>query len=97
MPALESLWEKEKGEAFTIIGVSVGENASTVKAFIAKEGYGYPILFDPEGELGSRFGARSIPMTYILDKEGKAIAWKVGGAEYDSAASVAFFAKLAGR
>jgi peroxiredoxin len=97
MPALEGLWSKEKGAAFTIMGISVGEEAKTVKDFIAKSGYKYPILLDPTGEIGSRFGARSIPTTYILNKEGKAIAWKVGGADYDGGSAVALFAELARR
>jgi thiol-disulfide isomerase/thioredoxin len=97
MPALDALWKKDKDKAFTIMGISVGEDERTVKEFIAKEGYGYPIFLDSSGELGSRFGARSIPTTYVLNKAGKAIAGKVGGAEYDSAEAASFFAQLASR
>jgi peroxiredoxin len=97
MPALEKLWKANKDKAFTILGVSVGEKAQTVKDFIAQEGYSYPIFVDSNNALGSRFGARSIPTTYILDKNGKAIAGKVGGAPYDSAESVALFAELAAK
>ena len=97
MPDLDALWKKDKDKAFTIMGISVGEDERTVKDFIAKSGYGYPIFLDPSGELGSSFGARSIPTTYIFNKEGKAIAGKVGGAEYDSAEAAELFAELASR
>ena len=97
MPALEALWKANKDKAFTIMGVSLGENAATVKDFIAEAGYGYPIFIDPSNALGVKFGARSIPTTYVLDKAGKAIAGKVGGASYDSAQSIALFAELASR
>jgi Thiol-disulfide isomerase and thioredoxins len=97
MPALESLWTKTKDKAFAIMGVSVGEKTQTVKDFIAKAGYSYPIFVDEDGELGSRFGARSIPTTYIIDKSGQAIAGKVGGAPYDGAEAEALFAQLAER
>ncbi len=97
MPALEKLWGKSKDKAFTIMGVSVGEKPGTVKDFIASQGYSYPIYLDPSGELGSAFGASSIPTTYILDKTGAAIAGKIGGAAYDSAEAKEIFAQLASR
>jgi peroxiredoxin len=97
MPAIEKLWAKEKDKAFTIVGVSVGEEPATVKDFIARQGYSYPIFVDPSGALGSAFGARSIPTTYVLDKSGSAIAGKVGGAPYDSPEAIAIFSELASR
>lgn len=97
MPAIEGLWKKNKDKAFTVMGLSVGEKAGAVADFIRKEGYSYPIYLDPSGDIGGQFGARSIPTTYVLDKSGKAIAGKVGGAAYDSPKAVALFAELAAR
>jgi peroxiredoxin len=97
MPAIDKLWKKTKDRAFTVMGVSVGEEPSTVKDFIAQQGYSYPIFVDPSGALGTAFGARSIPTTYILDKSGAAIAGNVGGASYDSAEAISFFMELASR
>jgi peroxiredoxin len=97
MPAIEKLWSREKDKAFTVVGVSVGEEPATVRAFIARQGYSYPIFVDPSGALGAAFGARSIPTTYVLDKSGAAIAGKVGGAPYDGEEAIALFAELASR
>jgi len=97
MPALEKLWGKSKDKAFTIMGVSVGEKPATVKDFIGSQGYSYPIYLDPDGSLGTAFGASSIPTTYILDKTGAAIAGKIGGASYDSAEAREIFSLLASR
>ena len=97
MPALDALWKKDKDKALAIMGVSLSEERQTVKDFVAKAGSSYPIFLDPSGELGGRFGVRSIPTTYVFDKDGQAIAGKIGGAEYDSAESVELFAELASR
>lgn len=97
MPSIDALWKKTKDVNFTVMGVSVGEDPAKVKDFIAGQGYSYPIFVDPSGELGTAFGARAIPTTYILDKTGAAIAGKVGGASYDSAEAVSLFAELASR
>ena len=97
MPAIQTLWNKNKDKAFTVMGVSIGEDPKTVADYIAKKGYGYPVFVDPSGRIGSLFGARSIPTTYVVDKAGKAIAGIVGGAPYDGAEAIAFFAELASR
>lgn len=97
MPAIEKLWKKTKGSRFTVMGISVGEEPGTVKDFIARKGYTYPIFVDPQGMLGTEFGARSIPTTYIIDKNGQAIAGIIGGAPYDSPEAASIFAELATR
>ena len=97
MPAIDKLWQRTKDRPFTVMGVSVGETPATVRAFISRQGYAYPIFVDPTGALGAAFGASSIPTTYILDKTGAAIAGKVGGAPYDGTEAGSIFAELASR
>jgi len=97
MPSIESLWKKTRDKDFTIMGISVGEQPQTVKDFIAREKYSYPVYLDSSGAIGTRFGARSIPTTYLVDKSGMAIAGIVGGIEYDSAAFLALVSELAAR
>ena len=95
MPSLESLWRKTKDKPFAIVAVSSGEKAGDVRSFIAKKGYSYPVYLDASGSIGAYFGVRSIPTTYLIDKEGRAIAGAVGGLEYDSPEALALFAELA--
>ncbi len=63
--------EKEYGDkAFSMIGVAlVDKNAA--KAFSDKMGINYPILID-DGNVSAAYGPiRSIPTTFVIDKEGK--------------------------
>lgn len=97
MPALQALWDKTGERPFVLLAVSVGESRQTVRSFAEKNGYDMPIYLDPTGKAGGAYGARSIPTTFVLDKEGRAIAYAVGGREYDSPEALAFFAELAAR
>jgi len=97
MPSIEALWRKTKGKPFAIVAVSSGERPEDVRSFIKKNGYSYPVYLDASGSIGSYFGARSIPTTYLIDKEGRAIAGVLGGLEYDSPEALALFAELAER
>jgi peroxiredoxin len=94
MPSIQTLWDKTKGSAFTVMGISIGEKADTVRAFIAKKKYTYPIYLDTGSKIGMLYGASSIPTTYIVDKQGRAIAGIIGGASYDSPQAAAIFAEL---
>jgi peroxiredoxin len=49
---------------------------SSVRAFQARYGWTWPIVFDPPGELGESFyGAIWKPTTFVVDASGR-IAWK---------------------
>jgi peroxiredoxin len=97
MPSIQKLWVSQKGGAFAVMAVSVGEKESTVKAFIAKEKYGFPVYLDAKASVGGLYGADSIPTTYVIDKDGKAIARIVGSIEYDSPEALSIFSRLASR
>ena len=97
MPSIQKLWESQKGGAFTVMAVSVGEKESTVKAFIAKEKFGFPVYLDAKGSVGGLYGASSIPTTYVIDKNGNAIARVVGSIEYASPEALSIFSRLASR
>jgi peroxiredoxin len=97
IPSIQTLWTTMKGKDFAVMGVSVGETEATVRDFVGKNKMLYPVFLDSSGAIGTAFGARSIPTTYVIDKTGKAIAGIVGGAAYDSPKAAAFFAELASR
>ena len=95
MPSIQKLDTAMKGTAFRIVAISVGETEKTVSAFIKNAGYTYPVFLDPQGSVGASFASQGIPTTYILDKNGKAIAGIVGAREYDDPELIALFKELA--
>lgn len=54
----------------------------------------FPVLLDTTGRIGATYGARSIPTTYIVDREGLIIAGTIGTREWDTEDYVRFFEKL---
>ncbi|RKX80043.1 MAG: TlpA family protein disulfide reductase [Spirochaetes bacterium] len=84
MPAMENLHRQLKEEAFAMVGVNLQESLQTVKDFIKQNGYTFEILMDSSGKIGGTYGVRSIPTTYLIDKNGIVLAGIIGGAEWDS-------------
>jgi cytochrome c biogenesis protein CcmG/thiol:disulfide interchange protein DsbE len=85
IPSLERLYQSRKGQGFEIVAVNQERaSASQITAFAKKFGMSFPILMNPQGDVGSNYWVRAIPTSFLLDKNG-VIRWKiVGGREWES-------------
>ena len=65
---------------FLIINMTDGsrETVETASAFIAEQGYSFPVFYDTDQDAASTYGVYSIPTTYFIDAEGSAIAQATG-------------------
>jgi cytochrome c biogenesis protein CcmG/thiol:disulfide interchange protein DsbE len=75
-PDLAAFAKAHPGVAF--VGVDVNDQLADAKAFVAKYGLSYPIVYDGQGELGQRYGVDGIPTTMFFDKTGKRVDVVVG-------------------
>jgi DsbE subfamily thiol:disulfide oxidoreductase len=82
MPAMERLYREFGGRDFEIIGVNVKDRRPDAVAFVKKLGVTYPILFDPQGEVGVLYGAFGMPLSYLIDRNGIVIARLLGPADW---------------
>ncbi len=71
IPALEGAWKKLRDKDAVILGVSVDDTAEKATGFLQMFPVTYPMVLDEGGgKVGEPWGARSIPMTVIVDKRG---------------------------
>lgn len=84
MPAMERLYQEFKGKGFEILAVNVKDKRSDALAFVRKLKLTYPIMMDPEGEIGLLYGAFGMPTTYLIDEKGMVLARLWGPADWYS-------------
>jgi peroxiredoxin len=94
MPSMEKLHNRFRNKDFVMVAIDLEEPASTVRDFFKEFHLTFTALLDSDGEAASLFGVTSIPMTFILDKEGKIIGGAVGAMEWDNKESAALFEHL---
>ena len=73
MPHFEKIYgEMREDVHFVMVNCTDGESETvkTVKAFIEKKGYSFPVYFDTKNQSYLKYGASSIPMTFFIDAEG---------------------------
>jgi peroxiredoxin len=70
MPALEKFYQAHRDQGVMIIGINVGETGETARAFADKVGVTFPIALDADTSIATRYGARGLPMTVMIDGMG---------------------------
>ena len=94
MPSMEELYKEMKGKDFEMLAISLDPQKEKVPPFVKALKLTFPILLDPKNVVSNENRIYNIPVTLILDKEGRLFGKVVGGREWGSPTSVSFFKKL---
>ena len=94
MPSMEKLHQKFKDKDFVMLAVNLQESASKIRQFFKEYKLTFLALLDTTGDVGAAFGIRSIPMTFILDKNGRITGKVLGPREWESKDAIALFEYL---
>ncbi len=94
MPSMQEVYTLLKHRGFEIVAVNLQESEKTVQKFVDELGLTFTILLDSNGRVGSMYGARSIPTTYIIDREGNVVAGTLGTREWNTQSYIYFFKRL---
>lgn len=71
MPAMEQLYREFNRKGFEILAVSTDRQGPAVtRPFIESLGLTFPILHDSDYRVGLTYGARTLPMTFLVDRHG---------------------------
>ena len=92
LPHLQNIYDKYKAERIKFFLIDITEATRTVKGledmpkagpFLAKKGLTMPILYDSRGVAKERYGAKTLPRLYVVDKYRTIRLAKKGFAEGD--------------
>ncbi|MFB3884768.1 MAG: TlpA family protein disulfide reductase [Thermodesulfobacteriota bacterium] len=85
MPSMERLHQQFKGKEFTFLSISVDyEGKNSVKRFIERARYTFPVLLDPECSMLDPYDIKRIPTTILIDRNGKMIGKFTGPTNWNS-------------
>lgn len=69
-PVLAS-WHKEfASEGFLVLGISVDEEASAMQSFLAKNPVGFPVVRDAAQKLVAAADVKTMPTSFLVDRQG---------------------------
>lgn len=80
MAALAPVQARLRDSGLTVLAVNVAQDADTVARFVRGLGIDYPILLDADGAIARSYGVQALPVTYLLDRDGRVRGKIVGEA-----------------
>jgi peroxiredoxin len=70
LPALEALRKEFPADQFQVIAINVDQDPEKARKLLEKLKIGYPSATDPEGRLPETFGIKTMPTSYLIDRDG---------------------------
>jgi thiol-disulfide isomerase/thioredoxin len=97
LPALADLARRSANTGIAVVPLSSDRGgAPVVQRFLSAHDLTLPVWLDPKGEIGHALGARGIPTTLVIDRQGRERARLEGAADWASAATLARLRELIG-
>ena len=97
LPALARLSQRVPGMTVLAVDVTRGSTPQTAGDFLkSHQADALDTLVDTQAVMMRQFKAYSLPVTLLIDPQGRIIAKAEGPAEWDAADAVAYFHKLTG-
>jgi cytochrome c biogenesis protein CcmG/thiol:disulfide interchange protein DsbE len=94
-PDLESFWRRYRADGLVVLGVDSGDTKSAVRDFLSAHGVTYPIVFDPGEKLADgSYALPGLPVTYVLNRQGRIVGTPVVGPVSDKDYSTQFTRQL---
>ena len=84
MGSLERLSRRYGGKQFTVIGISTDDYPDVARAFLKQSGTSFTHFIDTRLLLENMLGADRLPLTLLVDAQGKVLGKYYGAKEWDS-------------
>jgi len=70
MPSIQRLKEKLAGKPFEVLAVNLDEPEARVRKFLTQMKVDFTVLLDPEKKVAKAWGARILPVSFVIGPDG---------------------------
>ena len=84
MASLDRLARSKAGEQFTVIGISTDDHPEAARAFLRQNPTGFRHFIDNRLALENMLGADRLPLTVLVDAQGRVLSRTYGEQAWDS-------------
>ena len=87
MSALDQLHREFSARGLAVVGVNVREPPDAARRFAREVSTAFPLLLDPDGQINALYGVIGVPTTFVVARDGRAVAFAVGFRKWSSPAA----------
>ena len=84
MPVLERLHRELAPRGLAIVGVNAREGTEAIRRYARELALTFPIVLDPGGRINALYGVIGLPTTFVVGRDGRAVALAIGPREWTS-------------
>ena len=96
MPSVQRVHEAFPNDDVAVVAISLdGGGVSTVESFLARHEYTFPTPVDTGMTVARALGAKGVPYTLVIDRQGAVVARASGPFDLDSGTFRQYLADLA--
>lgn len=96
MPSVQRVHEAFPKEDVAVVAISLdGGGVPTVESFLSRHEYTFPTPVDADMTVARALGARGVPYTIVIDRQGTVVARASGPFDLDSGPFRQYLADLA--
>lgn len=71
LPALDVLHKRFRDRGFSVVGVTVDSQRARAEEFVRRYNVSYRVAFDPQFAVAKEFQADTMPVSYLIKRDGK--------------------------
>ena len=94
MPVLERLHRAFASRGLAVLGINAREDREAVGRYAQELGLTFPLVLDPDGKINALYGVIGLPTTFLVGRDGRAVALAIGPREWGSAPARALIEAL---
>ena len=84
MAMFEQLHRELGTAGLVIVGVNVREAAGPIVEYARTHGLCFPLALDQDGKVGAAYGVVALPTTFLIGRDGRAVARAIGSRAWSS-------------
>ena len=94
MPSLEKLGQQYNDHGLKILLINLKEDKGLVASFIRENNYSSTVLLDMDGQVAEAYSVYGIPVSLLIDKQGRAVSRSPGFVDWSSSKRISLVEDL---
>ena len=94
MPAFERLHRELAAQGLGVIGINAREGTASIRTYAKELGLTFPLVTDSKGDINAAYGVIGLPTTFVIARDGRAVARGVGPREWGNEHALAILRAL---
>lgn len=83
MPALQRLHRRYADRGLAVVGVNFKESLEAARKFMTVLGADFTSVVDTDGAVSAKYRVRGLPVTFLIDRQGRVLWKSIGAREWD--------------